>query len=211
MKKLLGVFLVTVMAFSLVACGKDANEGTGNAPSTEQGTTNEGEDTTQTGTADDTQTNYGVGVALTDVKAALAEALGENYWPNTEIPAEMLTDLYGISEDMYEEYYAEMPMISTNVDTVIIVKAKEDQVTAVEDALNAYREVMVNDTMQYPMNVGKIQASRIETFGQYVCFVQLGADTMEASESGDEAVIAQCQQANELALEVIENTLAKNQ
>lgn len=207
MKKLIGLFLVTVLAFSLVACGKDTNEGNGDAPTTEQGAT-AGEDTTQ---VDDTQTNYGVGVSLADVKAALVEALGENYWPNTEIPADFLKDIYGISEDMYEEYYAEMPMISTNVDTVIIVKAKEDQVTAVEEALNAYREVMVNDTMQYPMNVGKIQASRIETFGQYVCFVQLGADTMEASETGDEAVIEQCQQANELALEVIENTLVKNQ
>ena len=207
MKKLIGLFLVTVMAFSLVACGKDTNEGNADAPATEQGATT-GEDTTQT---DETLTNYGVGVSMEDLKAALVEALGENYWPNTEIPADFLKDIYGVSEDMYEEYYAEMPMISTNVDTVIIVKAKEDQVTAVEDALNAYREVMVNDTMQYPMNVGKIQASRIETFGQYVCFVQLGADTMEASETGDEAVIEQCQQANELALEVIENTLVKNQ
>lgn len=206
MKKLLVLLLVTAMACSMVACGKDANEGNNSTVGTEQNTTNESEDTTQ----EEPQVNYGVGVSLTDVKTALVEALGENYWPNTEIPADFLKDIYGVSEDMYEEYYAEMPMISTNVDTVIIVKAKEDQVAAVEGALNAYRETMVNDTMQYPMNVGKIQASRIETFGQYVCFVQLGADTMAAAETGDEAVIEQCQQANELALEVIQNTLAKN-
>ena len=206
MKRFIGVLLATVMAFSLVACGKDTNEGNADSSVTEQDTAT-GDETTQ----DETQTEYGVGVSLADVKAALVETLGENYWPNTEIPAEFLNDIYGISADMYEEYYAEMPMISTNVDTVIIVKAKADQVTAVEDALNAYREVMVNDTMQYPMNVGKIQASRIETFGQYVCFVQLGADTMEAAEIGDDAVIEQCQEANELALEVIQNTLAKNQ
>jgi len=206
MKRFIGVLLATVMAFSLVACGKDTNEGNADSSANEQNAAT-GDEVAQ----DDTQTEYGVGVSLADVKAALVEALGENYWPNTEIPAEFLNDIYGISADMYEEYYAEMPMISTNVDTVIIVKAKEDQVTAVEDALNAYREVMVNDTMQYPMNVGKIQASRIETFGQYVCFVQLGADTMEAAETGDDAVVEQCQQANELALEVIQNTLAKNQ
>ena len=210
MKKIIGVFLVTVMAFSLVACGKDTNGGNADSSVTEQDATT-GEDATQTENTNDTQTNYGAGVSLTDVKNALVETLGENYWPNTEIPADFLKDIYGISEDMYEEYYAEMPMISTNVDTVIIVKAKEDQITAVEDALKAYREVMVNDTMQYPMNVGKIQASRIETFGPYVCFVQLGADTMEASETGDDAVIEQCQEANELALEVIQNTLAQNQ
>lgn len=206
MKKFLVLLLVTAMAFSMVACGKDANDGNNSTVGTEQDTSNEGEDTTQ----EETQVNYGAGVSLADVKAALVETLGEDYWPNTEIPADFLKDIYGISEDMYEEYYAEMPMISTNVDTVIIVKAKEDQVAAVEEALNAYRETMVNDTMQYPMNVGKIQASRIETFGQYVCFVQLGADTMAAAETGDDAVIEQCQQVNELALEVIQNTLAKN-
>lgn len=206
MKKFLVLLLVTAMACSMVACGKDANEGNNSTVESEQNTTNESENAAQ----EETQANYGEGVSLADVKTALVETLGENYWPNTEIPAEFLNDIYGISADMYEEYYAEMPMISTNVDTVIIVKAKEDQVTAVEEALNAYRETMVNDTMQYPMNVGKIQASRIETFGQYVCFVQLGADTMAAAETGDEAVIEQCQQANELALEVIQNTLAKN-
>lgn len=211
MKRFIGVLLATVMAFSLVACGKDTNEGNADSSVTEQDTATGDETTQDETTQDESQTEYGVGVSLADVKAALVETLGENYWPNTEIPAEFLNDIYGISADMYDEYYAEMPMISTNVDTVIIVKAKEDQVTAVEDALNAYREVMVNDTMQYPMNVGKIQASRIETFGQYVCFVQLGADTMEASEIGDDAVIEQCQEANELALDVIQNTLAKNQ
>lgn len=207
MKRFIGLLLTAVMAFSVVACSKDTNEENVDVPSTEQGT-NESGDTAQT---EDNQTNYGVGVSLEDVKDAVVDALGENYWPDTDISADMLKDIYGISDDMYEEYYAQMPMISTNVDTIIIVKAKEDKVTAVEDALNAYREVMINDTMQYPMNIGKIQASRIETFGQYVCFVQLGADTMEVSETGDEAVIEQCQQDNELALEVIENTLAKNQ
>lgn len=207
MKRFIGLLLTVVMAFSVVACSKDTNEENVDVPSTEQGT-NESGDTAQT---EDNQTNYGVGVSLEDVKAAVVDALGENYWPDTDISADMLKDIYGISDDMYEEFYAQMPMISTNVDTIIIVKAKEDKVTAVEDALNAYREVMINDTMQYPMNIGKIQASRIETFGQYVSFVQLGADTMEASETGDEAVIEQCQQDNELALEVIENTLAKNQ
>lgn len=201
MKRLVALLMTMTMVFCLAACGNKA----GNEQSS--GTEASGEETTQ----EEGTTAYGQGVTLDEVKAAVVDALGEEYWPSTEIPVEMMNDIYGISEDMYEEYLAEMPMISTNVDTLIIVKAKEDQVEAVESALNAYREIMVNDTMQYPMNVGKIQASRIATFGQYVCFVQLGADTMEASEISDEAVIEQCQQDNELALEVIENTLAKNQ
>ena len=205
MKKLAALLLVGALSFSMLACG-DKEPG--------DGTPAEGEtvtDTTEENTTEESATEYGVGVTLDEVKAAVTDALGENYWPNAEIPEEMLSTLYGITEDMYEEYLGESPMISMNVDTMLIVKAKEDKVAAVEEALTAYRETLINDSLQYPMNVGKVQASRIATFGQYVCFVQLGADTMEASENGDEAVIEKCQQDNELVLEIIENTLAKNQ
>ena len=146
---------------------------------------------------------------MENIKKAVADALGENYWPNTAIPAEMLEGTFGITADMYDDYMAEMPMISTNVDTLIVVKPKEGQVQAVEDALNAYRNMMVEDTMQYPMNVGKIQASRIERIGDYVCFVQLGADVMDVLEQGDEAVIKHCQEQNELAIEVMSSAVVK--
>ena len=61
--------------------------------------------------------------------------------------------------------------------------------------------------MQYPMNVGKVQASRIETVGNYVMFVQLGGDTMQAAEEGDEAVVAMCQEINDKAVEAIRGRL----
>ena len=204
MKKLLGLFLTMAMVVSLTACGKKQAENDGESLPAEGSTTEDA-------SYDESATDYGVGVTMAEIKEALVSSFGEDYWPNTEIPEDMLKDIYGVSADMYEEYFGEIPMISTNVDTVLIVKAKEGQMEAVEDALNTYRDAMVSDTMQYPMNVGKIQASRIESFGQYVCFVQLGADTMDALENGDDAVIEQCQQANEQALEVIQNTLAKNQ
>lgn len=205
MKKLAALLLVGVLSLSMLACG-DKEPGDGQPVEGETTT-----ETTEESTVEETETKYGVGVTLAEVKTALTDALGEDYWPQAEVPADMLESLCGVTEDMYEEYLAETPMISMNVDTLIIVKAKEDKVADVEAALNAYRETLVNDTLQYPMNVGKIQASRIATFGQYVCFVQLGADTSKELESGDEAVIEKCQQANEMALEIIENTLAKNQ
>lgn len=211
MKKLIGFLFAGVLVFSLAACGKNAGGDNQKPGENGQDTVEENTDGSQTDVLDGSETNYGVGVTMDEIKDALVETLGENYWPDTEIPADMLQELCVITPDMYEEYFAESPMISNNVDTVIIIKAKEDQVTAVEEALNAYRDTLVNDTLQYPMNVGKVQASRIETFGQYVCFVQLGADITQEEEIGDEAVIEKCQQDNELALEIIQNTLAKNQ
>lgn len=197
MKNLWSVFLVTALSLSLMACGeKETVE----------------DNAVEESTTEDVVTEYGVGVTLDEVKAAVVNTLGDQYWPDTEINAEMLGGIYGITEDMYEEYLGESPMISTNVDTLLVIKAKEDKVEKVEETLNAYRDRLVNDTMQYPMNIGKIQASRIQTFGQYVCFVQLGADPYEENENiTDEDVIKKCQEANELALAAIEDTLAKNQ
>ena len=61
--------------------------------------------------------------------------------------------------------------------------------------------------MQYPMNVGKVQASRIETIGSYVIFVQLGGDVQDALEEGDEAVVAQCQEVNDQVIETLRGRL----
>ncbi len=214
MKKLTVLLCTMALGLSLIACGADESDANQN-PSTENtdggnagtdaGDTNTDADNTDAGngtTNEGTDAGTTTTVAIADLKQAVVDVLGENYWPNTEMPAEFLEG-YGLTADMYDAFFGEMPMISTNVDTLIIIQAKEGQVEAVEGVLNAYRENLVNDTMQYPMNVGKIQASRIETFGNFVCFVQLGADVMTLVDQGDEAVIQHCQAQNELALEAI--------
>ncbi len=207
MKKLAVLLCTMAVSASLLACGTDEDANATPSPTPD----NQVEDMTDGGNTDsDAATDEGndaadentSSVTAADLKQAVVDELGENYWPNTEIPAEYLEG-FGLTADMYDEFFGEMPMISTNVDTMIIIKAKDGQVEAVEEVLNAYRDNLVNDTMQYPMNLGKIQASRIETFGNYVCFVQLGADVMEAAEIGDEEVIKHCQAQNDLALEAI--------
>lgn len=147
-------------------------------------------------------------VAPQAIAEAVANELGEDYWANTEIPAEFLSDIYGVSADMYEEAYAQMPMISTNIDTLIVVKANEDSVADVENALNTYKEAMAQDTFQYPINIPKIQASEVATYGNYVCFVQLGAD-MNGEMDDTEKMIASCQEMNARALEVIKGELTE--
>lgn len=137
------------------------------------------------------------------IRQAAADVLGENYWPDDPIAPETLEDVYGIPEDMYDDYMGESSGVSTNVDTLLIVRAKDDKVKEVEKALEAYRDAQIDDALQHPANAGKVQASRIQTYGNYVCFVQLGADIGNADEISEEAVIEQCLEQNELALEVI--------
>ena len=139
---------------------------------------------------------------------AVAQDLADEYWPDSTLAPEFLEDWYGISDEMYEEYYGQTPMISANVDALIIVKAAKERQEDVENALNTYKESMVQDTFQYPMNVPKIQAAQIRTYGNYVCFVQLGG-SMENIEDNNEAAIEACQKVNERALAVIEGELAE--
>ena len=219
MKKLMAVMVVSLTILGMTACGNRDNNAdtTQNATQTSEVTestdamedTAGTKDTEETAGMEDIGTN-GWSAEMTALRQAVVDAVGEdNYWPDSQIPPEMLEQTFGISQDMYDDYMGETPMISVNVDTLLIIRAKDDKVEAVEKALNDYRDAQVDNTMQYPMNVGKVQASRIQRYGNYVCFVQLGADTGEAEEEGDEAVIRVCQEQNELALEVIGHNVPK--
>lgn len=208
MKKLVVTLLLAAMTLSVVACGgkKDEEQNTTQPSSSVVESTVE-ESTEENSVEESTEENQDTavteGVTPQELKDAVVAALGENFWPNMEIPADFLEMTYGVTPDMYDAYVADMPMISANVDTLIIVQAKEGQVEAVEAALNAYRDVLVSDTFQYPANLGKIQASRVDVIGNFVCFIQLGADVMDALEQGDEAVITQCQEANQTAYDAM--------
>lgn len=215
MKKLAVLFLTATLILNLAGCG---NRGAGNEESTagsgQQETvtdsTVESESGTQTEPGTEEESSQapgdlqdGISEEMSAIRQAVVDALGENYWPNTQISAEYLEG-YGLTDDMYTDFWGEMPMISVNVDTIIVIKASEGQMDAVEGVLNSYRDALVSNTMQYPMNIGKIQASQVEVVGGYACFIQLGADTMDME---DEDAIRHCQEQNEMAFKAIENVV----
>lgn len=208
MKKLSVMICMILVMTCMTGCGDgdSGNSGSSGGQQSSQptGGQSQGDEDQETGTVANGH-DYADGWTeeMAAIRTAVTDALGEDYWPNMQLTPDLLEMNFGLTEDMYEDYLAEMPMMSANVDTLVVVKPKAGQETAVEEKLNAYRDKMVNDTMQYPMNLGKLQASRVEVIGDYICFVQLGADTMDALENGDEAVIEQCQVANGQALDAI--------
>lgn len=168
---------VVVLVLGMAGCGKDSAEGTA-------------------GTLD-----------MSNVKTIVTDLLGDNYFPNMELDPEMLEFVTGITSDLYEEYFAEIPMISANVDTLIVVKAANGKADALEEAMNNYRNAQVGNTMQYPQNVGKVQASKVERIGDYVIFTMLGGDIGDVLDQGDEAVIAYCQGVNDSVIEAIREAM----
>lgn len=201
--------LLAVSVVLLTACGKKNNGNTGeNTESTTPQTSSQAGNNTGNTLAESTEPAQES--SLMYLRDAVAEALGEDYWPDSVLEPEYVQDLYGLKPDMYEDIFVETPMIGTNVDTLIIVQAKKDRVEDVEKALNTYREGEINNTMQYPMNIGKVQASRIETIDNYVLFIQLGGSSVDAEEEGEEKVMELSREQNEKALEAIRQALEEN-
>lgn len=223
MKKTVLYLCAGILVFGLTACGGDPENG-GSSDSSKIESSSQSTEQTESSVADESQgssesENMESSVAddgqadaegwseeMAGLRAAVVDAVGQDeYWPDMPMDGEMLNMLYGITSDMYDDYMAESPMISTNVDTLVIVKAKTDQVDTVFDLMTAYREKLVNDTMQYPSNLGKIQSSQVEKVGDYVIFVQLGG--MAGMADSEEEAIKQSQEANAKALEAIKGKL----
>lgn len=179
LKKLTSIAAIGVMCMALAACGKE-EQGNNAVITPDNGNGNE-QQTENAATSAAAQENYRNDVSVSDIEAAVAQALGENYFPDMEL--ETLEGL-GISADMYEEFIYKVPLISANVDTLIVVKAKQDKTADVEAKLNEFRDNNINDLMQYPMNLTKIQCSQVTSMGSYVIFVQLGGSLgTDASEA----------------------------
>lgn len=217
MKKLTVLMMMMAMSVNLMACGNNGSNESSAPESTQESTVESSveesqpessveESATEALPEEEIPGEVGMSEEMTAIRQAVVDAIGDSYFPQMAIPAEFLEG-FGLTADMYEEFFGEMPMISTNVDTLIVIKAKEGQVEAVEGVLTAYRENLVSDTMQYPMNLGKIQASEVKTIGNFVCFVQLGGDVMDALEKGDEEVIKHCQAQNAIAIEALEGAI----
>ena len=221
MKKWMVTLCVAAMLIGLAACGnKDENPGASTGPesiesSTENSTAQEsenqsvadGESATDGGDSENGNMNGGWSEEMSALRAAVVEELGDEYWPNSEMPAEYMESTFGLTSDMYEDFMGEMPMISVNIDTLLIVKAAEGQADAVEEALINYQKNLKENTMQYPQNLDKIQASKVERIDNYVIFALLGGDVTGVDEQGSDAVIVYVQEQNQRALDVIRQNL----
>ncbi len=178
-KKLLALSLVVALAFS--ACGKkEQNENTATPAPTETVTETPSEEVTPEVEVPSDETVDPAGelvsnATLDAIHNAAKEQLGENYIPSMPYDALTLSELFGVDPQWYDAAIAEGPMMSVHVDKFIAIHATEGNVENVANALNAYRDSQVADTMQYPVNVSKIQGSVVETVGDYVFFVMLGS------------------------------------
>lgn len=139
-------------------------------------------------------------VSLNSIVNAIKTAYGENYLPNMEMDSDMISSKFGLEADSYTEIYAETPMIGAHPDTLLIVKAADGRLDDVKAKLDAYREQLVSDTMQYPMNIAKINASQVVVKGDYAAFILLGAIN-ENEDASDEEQESFAQEQENIGIE----------
>ena len=95
--------------------------------------------------------------------------------------------------------------MSAHVDTLIIAKAKNKTAkTKIKKKLTSYRQALVKDTNQYPMNLMKIQASKVYVKDNYVFFIMLGSIDTKLEETGtDEQILEAYKKENQKAISAI--------
>ncbi len=200
MKKIIPAFSILV-AFCESLCGCSLVYNT--YPSTES-YENEEFESVNTSKVDST---YSLSPVMRELRKSVMEMLGENYWPNALYTAEEFEELTGIPEEMYHSFLAEYEHTEAGTDMMVLVEAKEEDVTNVELLLDQYREKLLKTYEKQPLNHAKVEASRIEVIDNYICFVQLGADTSALKNADENALVSFCQNQNEQALDILEKRL----
>lgn len=139
---------------------------------------------TDTPSGDQKQEETAKEPSLEEIVQAVRDAYGENYLPSMSIEGERLADIYGVNMDEVEEYIAEEAMISAHVDILIAVKAKQGKGEEIQQQLQDYMDYMVENSLQYPMNIAKVQSGKVVRHGDYVFYFILGGydDRDDASE-----------------------------
>lgn len=199
MKKITSMLIASAMLLSmLTACSNEnkpaATTPTGNTTNPPQTSANES-NTTTAAPSDTTNGEQAADSTVNKIAQKIKDSYGENYLPSMPMDNEMINTTFGLEEGSYTEAFAEMPMISAHPDTLLIVKAAEGKTDDVKKKIEEYRQRLLDDTMQYPMNLPKIQASQVVQNGDIIAFIVLGAvnEDLDASEE-DQAKFAEEQE-----------------
>ncbi len=210
MKRMVSVAILSVftgLSISIAACSNEQGYDTQDSKNSRAyvGESDSAEDdavnTLQVGS------EYKIVTPMMELKEAVVEILGENYWPDALLTEEELAERTGVSAYMYDNFMAEYQHSEAGIDMMIIIEAKEEYLEDVENYLNDYREVLLNIYEKQPQSKAKVFASRIEVIQNYVCYVQLGADISPLEMAGEEEMVAYCQHENERALDIIEKRI----
>ncbi len=114
------------------------------------------------------------------IRNSIAKMYGTLYYPNVKVHEDetslnmYMADTLKLDAAWVEDIIIEVPMISVNADTLVLIKATEGNAENVLNALNDYKTYLVEESFQYPMNEARVKSAVVQQVGDYVCFSILG-------------------------------------
>jgi len=150
------------------------------------------------------------------IRNNIVKMYGTTYYPNVKVHADeeylkmYMADTLKLDAAWVNDIIIEVPMISANVDTLILVNPTEGNAENVLAALTEYKRFLVEETMQYPMNEARVQKAVVQQVGDYVCFSILGGAIDDPSVYGfttDEELADYYEQMNMNAIYAIQGYL----
>lgn len=136
--------------------------------------------------------------SMESIYQAVKSAYAENYMPVMMLDQMTISELYKVDSSWYEEVIAEGPMMSSHVDVFLGFKAKSGCTSQIKAALTSYRDYLINESLQYPMNIEKVQNALVYQNGDYVFFLMLGGYREDVAVS----------EYNQLAVQTINSVIA---
>lgn len=134
---------------------------------------------------------------------AIREKVVEAYehYSGVALEKDAVKEFFGVEEAWYDASITESPLITMSVDTFLAFSPTEGNRENILKALEEYKEYLVNESFQYPMNMDKVKAATILEEGDYIYFIMLGyaEDNLTEPEDRLEAFTKQ----NEIAVEII--------
>lgn len=208
MKKQFILAGMLAMSLAVSACGAKENNNNNNNNNSQVETPGDNNTTPdENGTEGEGTDNADIQGSLDSIRDAVAAAYGENYIPNMPFDETAVKETFGVDPSWYDGIVAEGPMISTHVDTFIAIHPTEGNLDNVKKALTDYKDYLVNESMQYPMNMEKVKAAEVTVIGDNIYFIMLGLvdDTIEDEAKRLEAFTEQ----NKIAIDAINEHVSK--
>lgn len=144
---------------------------------------------------------------LDTILTAVKKAYGDNYKAQISMSKDELTEIVGLKSNLYDAVIAEVPLMSTRVDTFIAVHPVAGKKDEVKQVLTKYKKYLEEEVLQYPMNMPKVQASKVVTIGDYVFFIMLGE--MNGTEEDEGKLLTFYEKQNNIAIKEIKKVLNK--
>lgn len=147
-------------------------------------------------------------VDLSAVTNAVQTVYGADYDIAMEsLPEDAIEQRYGLTKDMYTEVSAITALISVQNDEFVAVHAADGKVSEVEKKLLDYQTYLKEDSLQYPVNAIKVQASQVIVHGNYVFFVLRGP--VDDTISEEDALLQAAKESNQKAVDAVNQFFEK--